>query len=192
MKKALLIILSFIFLIVAVSVTVSEINYSSNIKAEKSFANFEDGYINSQGSTNEFNYGFFHSRYNGCGWIATFNVCKYLGIEVSISEIIRAYDLYGTNFFGSLGTNPFAIMWYLQSKGLNVGISAKSEKFDELARNSDVSIFVYYGFQGGHYQMLVPTTDNMYTFYNPLETHTMQQNLDSVKDYYTALIYIKN
>ena len=41
----------------------------------------EDGYIADQDFTDGLRYGYWMSNYNGCGWIAVYNVLHYLGLS---------------------------------------------------------------------------------------------------------------
>ncbi|MFA5759221.1 MAG: hypothetical protein WC942_07705 [Clostridia bacterium] len=191
MRKLIIIFCIFIFVVFSISFTTSQINYNQNVIAEQTFIDFEDGYINNQSSTSVFNYGFCKSYNKGCGWIATYNVCKYLNLNVTISDTIRAFDFYGTNLYAVLGTNPFAIIWFLNAQKINANISFDVEKFDELAQNSTVCILGYSNLKNGHYQMFVKATECDYTFYNPLQTHTMASKLSTIDDAFKILIYIK-
>jgi hypothetical protein len=180
--KIFFIVLITIFVLIGGSFGVNfvraEINYKHNVEAEETYSGFSiDGYINHQPNTNVFNYGFFKSDEKGCGWIATYNACKYLNKDVKIADIIKFYDRFGTNLFGYLGTNPFAIKWYFTYIGMNAKITLDQSKFNEIAKKSLVSIVAYFNTDSGHYNMIVYNNDETYNFYNYFEQKTMQQYL---------------
>jgi len=191
MKKLIILFCIFVLIFFSVSFTVSQINYKDNVIAEQTFVDFEDGFINNQGKTSVFDYGFYSSKNKGCGWIAAYNVCNYLGVDITIAKTIKKFDLYGTNLYSLLGTNPFAIIWFLNGLDINADISFNVDKFDMLARTSQVSILGYFSFEGGHYQMLVKGLEDNYTFYNPLQTQSLETQLSTLDDTLKILIYIK-
>ena len=167
----------------------AEENYQYNLRVEredKSYFN-SSGFINYQTLTDVFKYGNYTSDKNGCGWIATYNVLRYLqaqGLyeeEIIISDIIRYYEHYGLIVDGKFGTYPNTIISYLKMLGFNVDTYSNPNKYDEIIKDSDVVISWCVIFWGAHYQML-HEQDNKLAFYNFEAVYdTYQEYVDSIE-----------
>lgn len=187
-KKLLLLIVAVILLIGTILPMIfAQINYAHNKEAYLSFSEYTtEGFINNQSATDVFNYGLRTGANAGCGFIAAFNVFTHLTANgkydkpINLPNIIKELDTTATLAFGYLGTNPYVLTWYLQSKGLDVDIIYDSAKFDETARNSDANIMLYIDNELGyaHYQMFYDYDGNDYRFLTPTRTRTMQEFLD--------------
>ena len=88
-------------------------------------------------------YGFRSSAATGCGWIATYNAAKLLGMETEPEELIRFYQRQLPLIHGNLGTTILAPAWFFKKKGCRVDWTACNDRFDDLARSSDVCILYY-------------------------------------------------
>lgn len=88
-------------------------------------------------------YGFRSSAATGCGWIATYNAAKLLGMETQPEELIRFYQRQVPLIHGNLGTTILAPAWYFKKQGYRVEWTACNDRFDALAGSSDVCILYY-------------------------------------------------
>ena len=88
-------------------------------------------------------YGFRSTAATGCGWIATHNALRVLGEEAEPEELIRFYQRQVPLIHGNLGTTILAPAFYFQKKGYQVDWTARYERFDEMARKSDVCVLFY-------------------------------------------------
>ena len=88
-------------------------------------------------------YGFRSSAATGCGWIATYNAAKLLEMETQPEELIRFYQRQIPLIHGNFGTTILAPAWYFKKKGCRVEWTACNDRFDDLARASDVCILYY-------------------------------------------------
>ena len=104
-------------------------------------------------------YGFFRSGYNGCGWIAAYNACRILGEDVPPAEIISDFERYGAILFGLFGTSPAAMTHFFRKRGYQAVSTGKRERFDALAKASDVSVLWYWHRKGAHFIALRPGED---------------------------------
>ena len=73
----------------------------------------DDNYIINQEYTYNIKYGNNTSDYNGCGWIACYNICNYLHKEFKVDYIIKYLEKY-LWFNGSWGTNLTGIYKFLK------------------------------------------------------------------------------
>lgn len=102
-------------------------------------------------------YGFFPSGYNGCGWVAAYNACTVLGEDVSPAEIISDFERYGAILFGLFGTVPAALTHFFRKRGYRADSTGKRERFDALAKASDVSVLWFWHSRGAHFIAVQPS-----------------------------------
>ncbi|MBQ7536301.1 MAG: hypothetical protein IJT43_11890 [Stomatobaculum sp.] len=77
----------------------------------------EDGYIADQDHTDGLRYGYWMSNYNGCGWIAVYNVLHYLGLSDD-PERIFAEMLQILPYEGRRGTPFPTIARFFRERGI--------------------------------------------------------------------------
>ncbi len=120
-----------------------------------------DGLLHDQRgpSARQFRYGFFPSSHNGCGWIAAYNACRILGDDVKPAEIISDFERYGAILFGAFGTIPAALTHFFRKRGYRTDSSSKRDRFDEMAKNSTVSVLWYWHGKGAHFIAVEPDDD---------------------------------
>lgn len=191
-KKVKLILILFLIILIVAPIIKAETNYKHNALVAENFLIFNsEGYIQNQPATSVFKYGFNTSDNSGCGWIATYNVLKYLynngkyPIEPQIEDVIKPLDQFGAFGFGFLGTNPLAISLLLKTKGLNTKIITKQSKFYEEAKNADISIMVYVSkkLSYGHYQMVkYNDIGDDFIFYTPGSVKLMTTYISEHKE----------
>lgn len=117
----------------------------------------------------QWRYGFRTSAATGCGWIATHNALCLLGEESEPEALITFYQRQLPLIHGNLGTTILAPAFFFRRKGYRVGWTACNDKFDKLARESDVCI-LYYRWQkkwrlGAHFTT-VQHTERGFVGYN--------------------------
>jgi len=76
-----------------------------------------DGYLIDQNYTEEYKYGHFTSNFNGCGWIAMFNLLKAAGKQVRVEDVHRGLaDI--LPYAGFLGTPLKTMRRYLKQQNI--------------------------------------------------------------------------
>lgn len=105
-----------------------------------------DGYIINQSYLSDIRYGCRYSDYNGCGWIAAYNLLKCCGRRVEPSELIANAEkcLYLRGIFG---TDPFRLRRMLNKK-YSLGLKLR------LTRGADLGncgILFYFHRHGAHF-----------------------------------------
>ena len=91
----------------------------------------------------QWRYGFRSSAATGCGWIATYNALRLLGKPADPEELIRYYERQFPLVHGNCGTTILAPAFYFRKKGYRVDWVSRYDRFDELAKSSDVCILYY-------------------------------------------------
>lgn len=91
----------------------------------------------------QWRYGFRSSAATGCGWIATFNALLILGEYVRPEVLIRFYERQIPLIHGNLGTTILAPALYFKKRGYRVDWTARYDRFDEMAKASDVCVLFY-------------------------------------------------
>lgn len=76
-----------------------------------------DGYLIDQDYTEEYKYGRFTSDFNGCGWIAMFNLLKAAGRQVKAEDVHRGLAEI-LPYAGLLGTPLNTMRRYLRQQNL--------------------------------------------------------------------------
>ena len=158
---ALLIVFGVIALLVGAYCVTHFVNKRRNRAAKV------DGLLLNQKEENakQFRYGFFRSSHNGCGWIATYNACRILGKDVPPAEIISDFERYGAILFGAFGTIPAAVTHFFRKRGFETVSTGRRERFDALAKASDVCVLWYWHKKGAHFISLSAGEDG-YLGYN--------------------------
>ena len=123
----------------------------------------KDGYIINQNNTNNIPYGNNISSYNGCGWIACYNLCKYLKRDMDISEVIKFLEKYlWCN--GSFGTSLNGVHKFMQSLGLSVKMLVGKKAIANSSPRFGI-IFYFHG-KGCHYVFFYKYDSLKYRFLN--------------------------
>ncbi len=89
-------------------------------------------------------YGFRSSAATGCGWIATYNALHLMGHPAEPEELIRYYERQLPLIHGNTGTQVWAPAVYFRSRGFRVKSELRRERFDALAKESDVCLLFYW------------------------------------------------
>ena len=88
-------------------------------------------------------YGLRTSAATGCGWIATFNALHILGDHAEPEGLIRYYQRQAPLVHGNLGTTILAPAVYFKKRGYQVDWASRYDRFDAMAKSSDVCILFY-------------------------------------------------
>lgn len=177
---------------------IAETNYYHNKIVEKSFTNFNDlGFITHQNNAKDFQFGLANSDFNGCAWVAIYNACNVLNIDISIAEIIKELDLFALNAYGLLGGNPLYVKSFFEKRGYDVNIHLNKNNFNTAATNSDVSIIGYVWhniLDGGHFQVMINCEQypNTFQLYNSTYIKTMETYLTEKSNSHMFLITINS
>ena len=91
----------------------------------------------------QWRYGFRSSAATGCGWIATYNALRLLGKTAEPEDLIWFYQRQLPLIHGNLGTTILAPAFYFKKQGYKVDWVSCYDKFDALAKASDVCILFY-------------------------------------------------
>lgn len=99
-------------------------HFDSNVQ---SFLNHREkvtadgGFIENQNEFTDMYYGSASVRFSGCEVIAVYNVMRALtGKEPSLPKLIAAFEKNGMIFYGSLGTDPGEMKYFLKKQGFYV------------------------------------------------------------------------
>lgn len=152
---------------------------SANYAKNKSTWNNEIEIIYNQHSSDVENlsYGLGSIGKNGCGAVAIYNIMSLENKRTPLPDIIKYLDA-GQYVFGLLGTCPSRIVSYLSAQGFDCSLHKNKSEFERLAQESDYAIYIYAGFNGGHYILLVNDGENTFTSINPNRTTTIKKLID--------------
>ncbi|HAJ77952.1 MAG TPA: hypothetical protein DCO89_02675 [Clostridiales bacterium] len=199
-KKTFLKVISIIFIIIlsliAISHTVILVkaydNYNKNVEIWKEY-NY-DGIIHDQWDFEKLHYGFGDVGANGCGAVSVYNILKLEGRDADFPKIIKQFDLVGENVFGIGGSKPSRVIRVLKSYGFNVSYTIKQSKFEEMAKNSKYSIFVYFGINGltpfGHYQLFYGFDGEKFTTINISGKYTFEEIINEPNTFFRMMICV--
>ena len=91
----------------------------------------------------QWRYGLRTSAATGCGWIAVYNALRLMNYRADPEDLICYFEHQLPLIHGNAGTSiPGPAVFFMQ-KGFPVEMTAKRDKFDDLAKNSDVCILFY-------------------------------------------------
>lgn len=97
----------------------------------------------------QWRYGFRSSAATGCGWIATHNALRLLGYHAKPEALIRYYEQQLPLIHGNAGTSFWGPAVCFTQWGFPVEICVKRDRFDAVAKESDVCI-LFYRWRKGH------------------------------------------
>ena len=110
--------------------------------------------------------------YNGCGWIATYNIMHMLGKDMQPWEIVNYYETVGGALIGGrFGVNPTAIEGFFNTQGIKTSTDYFPASVDELIKNSGMAIFNYVHNNGAHY-IAVEYDNGKFITYNDTKENT--------------------
>ena len=117
----------------------------------------------------QWRYGFRSSAATGCGWIATYNALRLLGYRAEPEDLIRYYERQLPLIHGNAGTSFWGPAVCFRQWGFPVTVELRQDRFDALAKESDVCILFYHWQKkwkfGAHFVAL-HHTENGFVGYN--------------------------
>ena len=117
----------------------------------------------------QWRYGLRTSAATGCGWIATYNALRLMNYRAKPEELIHYYEWQFPLVHGNAGTAILAPAIFFLHHGFDVRVSANRKQFDDLVKESDVSILFYYWrnkYKFGAHFVTVTYADGKFTGYN--------------------------
>ena len=96
----------------------------------------------------QWRYGLRSSASTGCGWIATHNALVMMGYDPEPEKLIRTYERMFPLVHGNTGTMSLAPAVFFMRQGFQVEYLSVTERFDQLAKESDACILFYYWRKG--------------------------------------------
>lgn len=124
-----------------------------------------DGYITDQDCFSTFRYRTIPANYNGCGWIAAYNLLKFLGHETGYDEVRRELD--EMHFLQVPGPTLMCVMRkYLKKHVPEVRETVGREAALETARESRAGIFRYREGIEPHFVSYIRQGENSFRFFN--------------------------
>ena len=121
----------------------------------------------------QWRYGLRTSAATGCGWIATYNALRLMGYKAKPEALIRYYERQLPIIHGNAGTNIQGPAQFFRHHGFGVDTMSVTERFDEAAKEADVSIVFYYWrkkFKFGAHFVTVRYADGKFIGYNTFRT----------------------
>lgn len=128
-----------------------------------------DGYIIDQRFTTDYPYGRYDSSYNGCGWIAAFNLLKSLGQHVTAREINQEMASILPHH-GMLGTTRKMLMEYLTAHSVPFTLVQGRNKIIKETRRSRAGILRYIDNERTpHLVAFLRADEDQFRFFNSIE-----------------------
>lgn len=124
-----------------------------------------DGYIIDQDCFSDFKYRTIPANYNGCGWIAAYNLRRFLGHEVSYDEVRREMD--EMHFLRVPGPTLMCVMRkYLKKHVPEVRETVGREAALHAAKASWAGIFRYREGLEPHFVSYIRQGESGFRFFN--------------------------
>lgn len=92
----------------------------------------------------QWRYGLRSSAATGCGWVATYNALRLMGYRAEPENLIRYYERQLPVIHGNTGTSVWGPAVCFKQWGFPVETAVNRERFDEVAKRSDVCILFYH------------------------------------------------
>lgn len=124
-----------------ITAATSTYNYAYNGRYK-----FTANYIYDQekGNASKLRMGFWNGAYNGCAWVATFNVNVMLKMVTHPRDIIYFYEHWGAIAWGAFGVMPDAVADYYRIRGRRVKMYMRMWKgMDNAIKKSKACILLY-------------------------------------------------
>lgn len=200
MKKFLLILVIVVMSVVGImlgfDIVLANINYSQNMKVWGEIETPQIIYY--QQDYKNIKFGLGDIANNGCGACSVYNILYLDNKYVPLPDIVKKLDVFGETGFGLLGAKPFSIINILKQYGYSVNYSFRTNDFNDLAKNSRYSIYLYVGKtkggMAGHYQLLTDYDEQKdnYQLYSPYYRNSMQNLLDYSQECFIKVLITVN
>ncbi len=124
-----------------------------------------DGYIIDQDCFSEYIYRTIPANFNGCGWIAAYNLRWFLGHEVRYDEVRREMD--GMHFLRAPGPTLMCVMRkYLKKYAPAIRETVGRDAALAAAKESRAGIFRYREGIEPHFVSYIRQGENSFRFFN--------------------------
>lgn len=127
-----------------------------------------DGYIIDQRKTRQLQYGRYTSDWNGCGWIAAYNLLRYFGRRDS-AETVNAALAAILPHQGRMGTPVRTMKKYLAAEGLPCRVVWTRRRILREIRSAPAGILRYIDEGAPHYVTFVRSGGEKWRFFNAIE-----------------------
>ncbi len=125
----------------------------------------EDGYITDQEQLTDFPYRTVTTDYNGCGWIACYNLRRYLGEDIDPMDVCREMDaMHRLRFPGP--TTMRVMRRYLDKYVVNYKETHDKAPAARAAKQAKAGIFRYYEERVPHFITFLHVEGDLYRFLN--------------------------
>ena len=124
-----------------------------------------DGYIVDQKQLLGFPYGRYSSDWNGCGWIAAYNLLRSQGRDVSCEEIRREMSD-RLRFGGFFGTSVGNVRSCLSRRGLKTALILGKRRALSAASKAPGGVLRFHDGEYPHYVAFSRERDGLCRFYN--------------------------
>ena len=124
-----------------------------------------DGYIIDQSRLGNYQYGRYTSDFNGCGWMAVYNMLHSMGFSVSPDDA-RKLCMTALPVGGLIGTPTKNVVRALDKLGVRTVLIKGKKNINASASKYDRGILRYFDGEYDHYAAFVRTGGNLYRFFN--------------------------
>ena len=124
-----------------------------------------DGYIIDQSKMGSYKYGNYTSDYNGCGWMALYNLLHSMAFSFSPDDA-RKLCMTDLPAGGRFGTPTKNMIRFLNKLGVNTVLIRGKKNIIPVASKYDRGILRYFDGEYDHYVAFTRAGVNMYRFFN--------------------------
>ena len=133
-----------------------------------------DGFIICQEYLKDFQYGAYHTSVNGCGWVAAYNVMRFLGKETDFVKVYKDF-LSILPYNGRMGTPMRTMLEYFRQKGVPCVTALGKKSVTAESARAECGILRYREGLEEHYVAFLSAGENAFRFLNVTE-----ENMDFV------------
>lgn len=137
-------------------------NYRSNCCHDVPVEATADGFLVDQRRAACYRYGAFCCDYNGCGWIAIYNMLLMLGERERPADLIRYLEeqgvFRGAILGGCMGTYPWSVVGYFRRRGRRVRWGLRKSTIARLAETAKAGALFYQRPNGTAHYVAFSTT----------------------------------
>ena len=150
----------------------------------------ENGMLRDQNRLSAVRFGVATSDYNGCGWVALYNVLRLLGERMTVADAVREMEG-GLWLRGRAGASPLRLIRVLRKHGCTVTTSARKAQFDAAAGDRAGVVFYLRSHlsSGAHFAAFSrPDENGLRRFYNAADADTFAELFAAEKPLFALLI----
>ncbi len=150
----------------------------------------KDGMLRDQSRLSAVRFGVATSDYNGCGWVALYNVLRLLGERITVADAVREMEG-GLWLRGRAGASPRRLIRILRKHGCAVTTSARKAQFDAIAGERAGVVFYLRSHlsSGAHFAAFSrPDESGLRRFYNAADAASFAELFKAEKPLFALLI----